>query len=167
MLPAPGPSPLTFNDAQNLQSGFVQVQQGTKWITIDPQGNTVDPDKRKRKLIAPASDGLALAREEVLLGWVDSRNKLAFPLRKYDEAYSISRGLARRKLDGTYGYLEQSGSPKILNQFANASDFNRGLAAVQLPNGASAYIDPQATIVWKSAPSAEPATTRLTALLIT
>ena len=56
------------------------------------------------------------------------------------------------KLDGTYGYLDESGNPHISNQFANAGDFNYGLAAVHLPNGASAYIDPQATIVWKSAP---------------
>ena len=56
------------------------------------------------------------------------------------------------KLDGTYGYLDKSGDPEIPENFANAGDFNYGLAAVHLPNGASAYIDPQATIVWKSAP---------------
>ena len=68
MPPAPGPAPPTFNDAQKLQNGFAQVQQGTKWITIDPQSNTVDPDKRNLKPIAPPSGGLALAREEDLLG---------------------------------------------------------------------------------------------------
>jgi len=143
--------PPKFNDAQNFQDGFAQVQDGAKWITIDTQGKTVDPDKRKLKPIAPPSDGLSLARENDLLGWVDSRNKLAFPLRKYDEAFSFSGSLARFKLDGTFGYLDKSGNPKIPNQFLGAADFNHGLAAVQLPDGASAYIDPQAKIVWKSA----------------
>lgn len=143
--------PPKFNDARDFQDGFAQVQDGAKWITIDPQGKTVDPDKRKLKPIAPPSEGLSLAREEDLLGWVDSRNKLAFPLRKYDEAYSYQTGLARFKLDGTYGYLDKSGNPKIPNQFLGAADFNHGLAAVQLPDGTSAYIDPQGKIVWKSA----------------
>jgi len=139
--------PPNFNDVQNLQDRFAQVQDGAKWITIDTQGKTVDPDKRKLKPIAPPSDGLSLARENDLLGWVNSRNKLFFPLRKYDEAFSFSRGLDRFKLDGTFGYLDKSGNPKSANQFLGAADFSDGLAAVQLPDGSGAYIDPQAIIV--------------------
>jgi len=72
-------------------------------------------------------------------------------LRKYDEASSFSSGLARFKLDGTYGYLDKSGNPTFPNQFPGTADFSHGLAAVQLPDGSSTYIDPQAKIVWKSA----------------
>ncbi len=144
--------PAKFNDAQDFKDGLAQVQDGAKWITIDLQGKTVDPDKRTLKPIAPPAEGLALASENDLLGWVDSRGKLAFPLRKYQEAHSFSAGLARFKLDGTYGYLDKSGNPKIPNQFPSAADFSHGLAAVQLPDGTNAYIDPQAKIVWKSAP---------------
>ncbi len=144
--------PPKFNDARNFKDGLAQVQEGAKWISINPQGKTVDTDKRKLRPIAPPSDGLALASENDLLGWVDARNKLAFPLRKYDEAFSFSPDLARFKIDGTYGFLDKSGNPKIPNQYPAAADFSHGLAAVQLPDGATAYIDPQATIVSPAAP---------------
>ena len=110
------------------------------------------PGQTQVKAHRPALRRPLLARENDLLGWVDSRNKLAFPLRKYDEAFSFSRGLDRFKLDGTFGYLDKSGNPKSANQFLGAADFSDGLAAVQLPDGSGAYIDPQAKIVWKLAP---------------
>jgi hypothetical protein len=143
--------PAKYNDAQNFEGGLARVQDGAKWITIDVNGKEVPEDKRKLKRIEPFSEGLALARENGLLGWIDSRENLAFPLRKYEEAHKFSSGRARIKLDGLYGYLDKSGALAIANQYFSASDFDHDLAFVQTKDGI-AYIDTKGAVVWQSAP---------------
>ncbi len=144
--------PAKYNDAQNFQNGFARVQEGAKWIMIDVQGNTLTEDKRKLKPIEPSTEGLALARENDVLGWIDAKGELAFPLRKYEEAHSFAAGRARIKLDGLYGYLDPTGALKIPNIYFSATDFRHGLALVQTTDG-SAYIDPEGKAVWKSTPA--------------
>jgi hypothetical protein len=143
--------PSKYNDAESFKDGVARVQEGAKWILIDTSGNPVPEDKRKLKPIEPPSDGLALARENDVLGWVDAQGAAAFALRKYEEAHSFASGRARIRLDGLYGYLDKSGTLKIPNQYHSATDFNHGLAFVQTREG-SAYIDPEGKVVWKSAP---------------
>jgi hypothetical protein len=143
--------PAKYNDAQNFKDGVARVQDGSKWILIDVKGNPVPEDKRTLRPIAPVAEGLALARENDVLGWIDAQSKLAFPLRKYEEAHSFASGRARIKVDGLYGYLDESGALKIPNQYFSASDFDHGLAFVQTREGSS-YIDPEGKVVWKSAP---------------
>ena len=138
-----------FNDAQDFKDGLARVQQGDKWVTIDTSGNTVAEDKRKVRPIEPFSEGLALAADNDLLGWVDTRGKLAFPVRKYDEAHRFSGGRARIKSDGLYGFLDTSGKLVIPCQFYGAKDFDRGLAFVMTREG-SAYIDVNGKTVWSS-----------------
>jgi hypothetical protein len=144
--------PPKYNDAENFADGLARVQDGTKWITINVEGRPVPENKNKLKAIEPVSDGLALARDADLLGWIDASGRPAFPLRKYEEAHRFSNGLARIRLDGLYGYLDKSGNLKLPNEYPSASDFDHGLAFVQLKDGAIAYIDPQGNVVWKSAP---------------
>jgi hypothetical protein len=131
--------PPKFNDAQNFEGGLARVQDGAKWIVIDVNGKEVPEDKKKLKAIGPVSDGLAMARESDLIGWIDAGGRLAFPLRKYEEAHKFSSGMARIKLDGRYGYLDKSGALAIPNQYYSAADFDRDLASVQTKDGI-AYI---------------------------
>ena len=101
-----------------------------------------------------ASEGLALARESDVLGWVDAKGELAVPLRKYEDAHSFSAGRARIKVDGLYGYLDETGTLKIPNIYFSATNFRHGLALVQTRDG-STYIDPEGKAVWKSIPPQE------------
>ena len=143
--------PPKYNDVGDFKDGVARVQEGAKWILIDPRGKEVSPDKRKLRPIEPFSEGLALARENDLMGWIDDRDRLAFPLRKYEEAHKFSCGLARFKLDGLYGFLDRSGKIAISNVYYGASDFDHDLAFVQTKEG-TAYIDTKGNMVWKSAP---------------
>jgi hypothetical protein len=141
--------PPKYNDAHAFEDGFAQVLDGTKWITIDTSGKEVDRSNIHLRRLKPYSEGLALATENGLYGYIDSRGRLAFPLRKYDEAYSFSSGLARIKVDGAYGYLDRTGKLAIPAQYSSASDFDHGLASVMTRDGYG-YIDPQAKLVWQA-----------------
>jgi WG containing repeat len=142
--------PPKYNDAEDFKGGIARVQDRDKWILINIFGKDVPENKKKIVPIAPVSDGLALARDGDLLGWIDARDKLAFPLRKYEEAHSFSCGLARFKLDNLYGFLDKSGNLVIPNQYFSARDFDHDLAFVQTRDGI-AYIDTKGAVVWKSA----------------
>ena len=144
--------PARFNDAQNFKDGIARVQQADKWILIDTHGKEVPEDKRKIRPIGPPSEGLALAEDNGLLGWVNDQGKPAFPFRKYDEAHAFSNGRARIQVDGMYGFLDPTGKLVVPIQYEDATDFDHGLALVETREGA-AYIDPSGTVVWKSAPS--------------
>ena len=138
-----------YNDARDFQDGLAAVQEGDKWIVIDVRGKTVPQDKKKIHVIGPYAEGLALATDNGLLGWVDSQEHLAFPMRKYQKAFNFSSGLVRFQLDDLYGYLDKSGKIAIANTFEGAEDFNHGLAPVLTKNG-FAYIDTKGKVVWES-----------------
>jgi hypothetical protein len=142
--------PAKYNDAENFKDGFARVQEGDKWIIIDVRGKTVSPDKKKIHVIGPYSEGLALAIDNGLTGWVDAQEHLAFPVRKYQKAFSFSSGLARFQMDDLFGYLDKSGKMAIPNKFDSAEDFDHGLARVLTREG-FAYIDTAGKVVWQSA----------------
>jgi len=141
--------PPKYNDAQNFEGGLASVQKGDQWIVIDVHGIEVPENKKKIRAIGPYSGGLALVSDNGVLGWMDAQEHLAFPLRKYQEAFKFSDGLARFKLDDLYGYLDKSGNMAIKNQYEGAEDFDHGLARVRTRTSA-AYIDAAGAIVWKS-----------------
>jgi hypothetical protein len=140
-----------YNDASNFEDGVARVQKGDKWVLIDTRGKELPEDRSKIRRLEPPSEGLALAADQDLLGWVDERGKPAFPFRKYDEAHKFSNGRARIKVDGMYGYLDREGKLAIPAQYFGAGDFDHGLAFVMTREG-NAYIDPAGSVVWKSAP---------------
>jgi hypothetical protein len=141
--------PPKYNDARDFANGIAQVQEGDKWITIDIHGKTVPPDKKSLRVVGPYREGLALAADNGLMGWVDQREKLAFPLRKYQKAFAFSGGLARFELDDLYGYLDRSGNIAIPNKYAGADDFEHGLARVEI-GGRLAYIDTKGQVIWQA-----------------
>ena len=141
--------PPKYNDARDFKNGVAQVQEGDKWIAIDVHGKTVPPDKKNLHVIGSYSEGLALATDNGLMGWVDQREKLAFPLRKYQKAFAYSGGLARFELDDLYGYLDRSGNIAIVNKYEAADDFDHGLARVVIESRL-AYIDTKGQIVWQA-----------------
>jgi hypothetical protein len=143
--------PPKYNDARNFQGGLAMVQDGAKWITVDVRGKEIPVDKRNLRAIEPPSEGLALATENDLMGWIDVKEHLAFPLRKYQEAHRFSCGLARIRIDDLYGYLDRSGNLAIKNQYFSAADFDHDLALVMTADS-TAYIDTKGVVVWKSAP---------------
>ena len=140
--------PPRYNDAQNFEKGFARVQEGATWKRIDVRGRVVAEDTRKIVPIEDSHEGLALARQADLLGWLDGKEKPAFPFRKYEEAHKFSSGRARFKLDGLYGYLDKTGAIAIPNKYWAAGDFDHGLAFVQTKEG-MAYIDPKGGTVWE------------------
>jgi hypothetical protein len=142
--------PAKYNDAENFKEGLARVQEGDKWITIDVRGKTIPPDKKRIHVIGPSSEGLALAIDNGLTGWVDVQEHLAFPMRKYQKAFSFSSGLARFQMDDLYGYLDKTGKMAIPNKFESAEDFDHGLARVLTRDG-FAYIDTAGKVVWESA----------------
>jgi hypothetical protein len=142
--------PAKYNDAENFKDGLARVQEGDKWILIDVRGKTVPPDKKRIHVIGPYSEGLALAIDNGLTGWVDAEEHLAFPLRKYQKAFRFSSGLARFQMDDLYGYLDKSGKIAIPNKFEDAGDFDHGLARILTRDG-FAYIDTAGKVVWQSA----------------
>ncbi|HJZ99432.1 MAG TPA: WG repeat-containing protein [Candidatus Solibacter sp.] len=142
--------PAKYNDAENFKDGLARVQEGDKWIVIDVRGKTVPPDKKRIHVIGPYSEGLALAIDNGLTGWVDAEEHLAFPLRKYQKAFRFSSGLARFQMDDLYGYLDKSGKIAIPNKFEDAGDFDHGLARILTRDG-FAYIDTAGKVVWQSA----------------
>ena len=139
-----------YNDAQNFKDGFARVQEGDKWIVIDVHGKTVAPDKRKIHVIGPYVEGLALATDNGLTGWVDAQEHPVFPMRKYQQAFHFSSGLARFQMDDLYGYLDKSGKIAIANQYEDAEDFDHGLARVLTKEGFG-YIDTKGKAVWRAA----------------
>ena len=98
----------------------------------------------------PYSEGLAVATENELLGWIDEHGKPNAPFRKYEEAHRYSNGLARVKVDGQYGYVDRAGNLKVPPQYFGAGDFDHGLAFVQMRQGI-AYLGTDGKPVWKSA----------------
>ena len=139
--------PAKFNDAKDFKDGLAKVQLGSQWIVIDVHGNEV------HQKIFPSgtySEGLALASDNDLQGWIDAQGHLAFPMRKYQEAFKFSDGLARFKLDGQYGYLDRSGNMKIKNQYDAATDFDHGLARVASRGAGAAYINTEGATIWKA-----------------
>ena len=138
-----------YNDAEGFKDGFARVQEGDKWIVIDVYGKTIPQDKKKIHIIGPYSEGLALAIDNGLMGWVDSQEHPAFPMRKYQKAFNFSSGLARFQMDDLYGYLDKSGKMAITNQYDDAADFDHGLARVFGKTGL-AYIDTKGNVVWKA-----------------
>jgi hypothetical protein len=142
--------PPKYNDAETFKDGLARVQEGDKWIVIDIRGKTVSLDKRRIRVIGSYSEGLALATDNGLTGWVDAQEHLAFPMRKYQKAFNFSSGLARFQMDDLYGYLDKSGKIAIPNKYEGAEDFNHGLARV-LTRVGFAYIDTKGDIVWNSA----------------
>jgi hypothetical protein len=142
--------PAKYNDAQDFENGVALVQEGDKWIAIDVRGKTIPQDRKKLRVIGKYSEGLALAADNGLMGWVDEHEKLAFPLRKYQKASSFSNGLAVFELDDLYGYLDRSGNLAIPNKYSGAEDFDHGLARVSI-GFRLAYIDTQGHVVWQAA----------------
>jgi hypothetical protein len=138
-----------YNDAENFKDGLARVQEGDKWIVIDVHGKTVPPDKKKIHVIGPYAEGLAMAVDNGLMGWVDAQEKPAFPLRKYQRAFNFSSGLARFQMDDLYGYLDKTGKIAIANKYDDATDFDHGLARVMTREGI-AYIDTKGSVVWQS-----------------
>lgn len=141
--------PPRYNDAQNFDGGYAAVQDGDKWIVIDVHGNRMPQDKKRIHVIGAYAEGLALATDNGLLGWVDAQEHLAFPLRKYQKAFQFSNGLARFELDDLYGYLDKSGNIAIANKYDSAQDFDHGLARVDTRDGL-AYINTKGVVVWQS-----------------
>jgi hypothetical protein len=141
----------TYNDATDFSGGIARVQQGEKWIFIDLRGKEVAQESLRLRPVQPYSDGLALVRQGDLSGWVDRDGKLAFPLRKYEQAYKFSSGLARIRVDGMWGFIDRTGNLALPAQYYGASDFDHGLAWVQTREG-TAYIDAKGKAVWQSAP---------------
>ncbi len=142
--------PPKYNEASDFDNGLANVQDGTKWITIDTKGIEVARRKGPQPL-GPAIDGLTKVTENGLLGWMDAKGELAFPMRRYDEAFDYSCGLVRIKLDGRFGYMDQKGQLKIPNQYEMASDFKEGLASVYFERSFG-YINTNGSIVWKAEP---------------
>ncbi|HEV3202621.1 MAG TPA: WG repeat-containing protein [Bryobacteraceae bacterium] len=127
--------------------GFVN-RAGT--VVVAPQFDGVGEWKEGRmRVTAGRLSGYIDLPDKV--GWVDVDDRLAFPLRKYDDARGFSRGLARIKLDDLYGYLDRPGNLAIKNKYPSAQDFDHDLALVESREGI-AYIDTKGTVVWRSSP---------------
>ena len=100
---------------------------------------------RYRQPIQSISDRL-LARGNDVLGWIDAKGGLAFPLRNDEEAHNFAAGRARIKGGRPLWISRQNGRPQ------KPKCLLLGLALVQTRDVA-ACIDPEGKAVWKSTPA--------------
>ncbi|ACB85126.1 WG repeat-containing protein [Natranaerobius thermophilus] len=59
---------------------------------------------------------------------------------KYEDAWPFSEGLARVKLDGLWGFVDEDGKEEIEPKYEHASRFSEGYSSIRL-DGESGYID--------------------------
>ena len=116
-------------------------QQGNKWIVIDLRGKTVPDDNKKIHVIGPYSEGLPLASDNGLAGWVDAEEHLGFPLRKYQRAaWRGSRWM-------TYTDISTSRADGDREPVREPGRF-RPWAGARVHQDGFAYIDTKANVVW-------------------
>ena len=141
-----------FLGADNFSDGLAAVRQKGGWGYIDDTGKFVIPPRyfQARRF----SEEVAPVRGET--GWlfIDKTGAAVVGLSGYDDANSFKDGLAAVKLGAKWRFISHSGKKKFDLEFANVSNFDESLAAVQEdPNGKYGFIDSSGDItescVWR------------------
>lgn len=81
-----------------------------------------------------------------LCGYIDRKTEQTLIPFKFEEAGPFSEGLAAVKIDGTWGFIDQSGAMVIAPRFELAGSFSSGLAEIVIDNQAG-VIDRKGEIV--------------------
>ncbi len=148
-----------YENVGDFSDGLAKVEVSGKWGYIDTKGNTVIAPKYGRA--EDFHEGLAAVRDG---GWlsakwafIDKNGKIVAgslgkeegaayregataPRREFSEVGDFSEGMARVKIDGKWGYIDNSGNLKVNPRFENAGNFMDGLANVEV-DGRWGYID--------------------------
>ena len=82
--------------------------------------------------VGPAIDGVRHVIRDGLLGMCDEDGDLITPC-QWDDGGYFQEGLAFVQSEAGYGYINMQGEVAIACQYALASDFHQGSAAVKLP----------------------------------
>lgn len=141
-----------YDSASDFKDGLARVELEGKWVWINTAGDVVEAPLRER--VGKTSEGLTLYREGDRLGYLKADGTPAFAFRRYEEARDFACGMARVKVDGRFGFLDQTGNLKIPNVWYSATDFTNCLAMVLTKEG-WAYIDPESKVVWQQSASKE------------
>jgi hypothetical protein len=80
--------------------------------------------------VSEYKDGLAVAKEDKKLGFIDLKGKIVIPL-IYDVVYQFTEGLAAVQKDKLMGYIDRTGKMVIALTYSDALPFVDGLAGAQ------------------------------------
>ena len=100
----------------------------------------------RRKFLKDAvQGGLALGCSAFVTGDLPEKSssdriKMAIPP-QFDDAMSFSEGLACVKINGCYGYINETGTLVIQPRFLETDFFDSGVAIVKFENGSWGYIN--------------------------
>jgi hypothetical protein len=138
----------SYSSADSFKDGMASISTGTAYGFIDSNGKVAI-----RPIYSSAmnfSEGLASVSKGMKYGYIDKNGRAAF---KGDYAGDeFHEGLAAVATSKGWGYIDKSGRYVIKPQFAEALDFESGLALVYFKRNDQkfkAYIDKKGKIVWQ------------------
>jgi hypothetical protein len=115
-----------------FREGRAPVSVAGRWGYIDTAGQVViEP---RFAAAEPFHEGYAIVRDDAgRTGYVRLDGTWAIEPLWLEEAYPVSSGRARVRVNGLYGFLDTSGNFVIRPRYLRADDFSDGLAATALP----------------------------------
>lgn len=126
----------TFDSYEKSNVGMIRVKLNENWGCIDNVGKQIIPISYSGIYIQ--NNGLVKASSGSSGGYFDKSGVAVTPM--YDEFGDFYQGLAKIKLNGKYGFINDAGKEAIPLQYINAGDFSEGLASVN-QNGKWGYIN--------------------------
>lgn len=138
-----------FDDAWHFTDGIAPVELDGKWGFVDTSG-TVLPDTQialSAESLVEATyddDPFELVHAGGQYGYEGGERSIA---PRFEKAWRFSKGLARVKTNGKWGFINREGEFAIEPRFDLAWDFNRGLAMVQAGDTVG-YINRDGQYVW-------------------
>lgn len=125
-----------YDNAKDFGEGLAPVLKGEKWGYIDKKGLMVIEPKFDDA--EPFSDGFARIKQGELYGYINHAGAIIIPP-QFDYAEDFSDGLAvvgdwneKESRHYQYYYINKQGTQAILEKFALASHFFKGIAHVKL-----------------------------------
>jgi len=140
--------PLTFHSARHFSEGLAAVKVANLWGYIAPSGvfqitprfDGTGKAKRYPDIRAGAFvDGLApVWVDQDHYRFIDANGRFAFES-GFDDANTLSEGLAVIKQGHRFGYIDKDGQIAIECRFTLARDFSDGLAKVEVEESRSGF----------------------------
>ena len=142
--------PLIYDFIGDFKEGLATVEIAEKYGFIDKNENIIIPCIYDFAM--DFSDGYAIVGLNTKIGYINKYD-LIFNKNSCDDIYEdigvFLNGLARFKLDGKYGFLDNKLNIVVPNIYLWADEFKFGLSKAYLPNGQYGYINKSSIQFWE------------------